>query len=74
MDVSFLQKNYLVVLLSVFFSLFATFILNLALPQSNEQRSYVKSSLIAGLVSAAIVYIHSLDSVIETINQGPVPF
>lgn len=74
MDVSFLQKNYILVLLSVLFAVILTFFLNLILPQKPEDRSYIKSILITGIVSGLIVYIHSLDTPVENIILEPVPF
>jgi len=74
MDVSFLQKNYIVVLLSVLFALFYTFVMNLLLPESKQQNSYIKSVVLSGLLSSAIVYLHNLDPPVEVINLDPVPF
>ncbi len=74
MDVSFLQKNYLLVAVSIVFSVLLTFFLNLVLPQKQEDRSYIKSIIISGLISGLIVYIHNLDIPVESIILEPVPF
>jgi hypothetical protein len=74
MDVSFLQKNYILVVVSVVFSVILTFFLNLALPQKQEDRTYIKSILVSGIVSAVMIYIHNLDIPVESISLEPVPF
>lgn len=74
MDVSFLQKNYILVVISVVFSIILTFFLNLVLPQKQEDRTYIKSILVSGIVSSVMIYIHNLEIPIESINLEPVPF
>lgn len=74
MDVSFLQKNYILVVLSVVFSVILTFFLNLALPQKQEDRTYIKAIIVSGIVSAVMIYIHNLDTPVESISLEPVPF
>lgn len=74
MDVSFLQKNYILVIISIFFSIILTFFLNLVLPQKQEDRTYIKAILVSGIVSAIMIYIHNVESPIESINLEPVPF
>lgn len=74
MDVAFLQKNYLLVALSVILSIVVTSITNLFLSQEDESKSYIKSAIVALLVSGVAVYIHSVNPDLEKILTEPVPF
>ena len=74
MDVTFLQKNYLVVFLSVILAFVVTVITNLMLKQTDESKSYVKTGIVAILVSGLVIYLHTLDGISEHIIMDPVPF
>ena len=74
MDMTFLQKNYLLVALSVILSLIVTSITNLILSQEDESKSYIKSAIVAALVSGVAVYIHSMSPELEKILTEPPPF
>jgi O-antigen/teichoic acid export membrane protein len=73
MDVSFLQKNYFVVVLAVLFSIFYSFVTNM-LQQKKDDNVYIKNVILSALISGAIVYIHTLDIPLEDISVGPAPF
>lgn len=74
MDLAFLQKNYLLVALSVILSIILTSITNFLLSQEDESKSYIKSAIVAILVSGLAVYIHSVNPELEKILTEPVPF
>lgn len=74
MDIIVLQKNYGVVALLAILTLLITFIMNLVLSQEDEYKSYIKTLVISCIVSSVVVYIHTLEVTIESINLDPVPF
>jgi hypothetical protein len=74
MELSFLQKNHLLILVSIVLSLVITFVTNLLLPQQEENKSYIKAAILAAIVSGLAVYIHLLTPELETIITEPVPF
>jgi hypothetical protein len=76
MDLSFLKQNYILVAIAVVFAIAATAILNLSFKQPNEDKSYIKTVIVATLVSAFIVYVHASEgiSLDENIISGPPPF
>ena len=75
MDLHFLKQNYILVAIAVVFAIAATAILNLSFKQPNEDKSYIKTVIVATLVSAFIVYVHASEGIpTEDIIIGPVPF
>jgi uncharacterized membrane protein len=74
MDLSFLQKNYLLVILSILLTVFVIFISNLIAPQKDEEKVYKKAIISSLLVSIAIVYVHNMTPYIEEIISSPPPF
>lgn len=73
MDLSFLQKNYIVVLLLAMLSLASTFILNLIF-RHRDEFIYVKTLIISVICSFIAIYIHKFEAVVECIDINPVPF
>lgn len=74
MDITFLQKNYVLVVLSLILALAVTGITNMLMKQKDEQKTYVKVGITSVLVSGIIVYIHNLLPPIEEIITSSVPF
>lgn len=74
MDITFLQKNYVLVILALLFSIFTTFIMNLIIKQKDEEKIYIKTGVSAVLISSIIVYIHTMIPPIEEIITSSVPF
>ncbi len=74
MELAFLQKNYLLVALSVLLTIIWTFIANLMFYQDDEQKSYIKTVSTSILISILIVYIHTLQPPVENIILDPAPF
>jgi hypothetical protein len=72
MDISFLQKNYFVVVLVVIFSMIYTTLVNLVTP--DKKSDYIKDIILSVIISGVMVYIHTLEIPIEDISLGPVPF
>ena len=69
-----LQKNYLLVVVSVIISAIIVFILNLIQPQKDEKKIYVKTAISVAIISAIIVYIHTLYPQLEEVITSPPPF
>ena len=75
MELTFLQKNYNVVLLLAILAIVITFILNFILPQDEEYKTYLKTVFISIVCSSIVVYIHLYEhSLSEVIDLEPVPF
>jgi uncharacterized protein YacL len=74
MDISFLQKNYLLVFVAILLSLGLTAILNLVLTQNNQEKSYIKTAAVAGIITGIVIWIHNMESPIEPISLDPAPF
>lgn len=69
-----LQKNYLLVVISVVLSAAIVFILNLIQPQKDEKKVYFKTAISVAIISAALVYIHTLYPQLEEVITSPPPF
>ena len=68
-----LQKNYVLVILSLIISLVLTAVMNLN-SKKDEKDSYIRAALISVVVSTFTVYIHNLQPAIEEIVLSPPPF
>ena len=69
-----LQKNYILVVLSVILASIIVFILNKIQPQKDEKRVYVKTIVTVALISAMLVDIHTLYPQLEEVITSPPPF
>lgn len=74
MDLSALQKNYLLVPLTILLSFVIIFILNIVNKQKDENKVYHKAAISSAITSALIVYVHTLYPVLEEIIATPAPF
>ena len=74
MNLSVLQKNYMLVPLAILLSFIVVFVLNLINKQKDENKVYSKTAVSSAITAAAIVYIHNLYPVIEEIISTPAPF
>lgn len=72
--IALLQKNYLLVVVSVIISAIIVFILNLIQPQKDEKKLYIKTAVSAAIISTIIVYIHTLYPQLEEVITSPPPF
>lgn len=73
-DISILQKSYLLVPICLIISLVVTFLLNLVINKQDEQSTYIKTSLVTVVTATLLVYIHTLDHVVEQIITEMPPF
>lgn len=73
MDITFLQKNYLFVLLSLILALILTAVMNLGIGEKDRD-SYIRTAIISVVISSLAVYIHTLVPTIEEIAVTPPPF
>lgn len=71
MDLTFLQKNYLLVPLSVIVYFISMNILNSV---NKKEKNYTVDSIIVGLIVTFIVYLHNIIPVIEEVITSPPPF
>lgn len=74
MNLSVLQKNYILVPLAVLLTFIIVFVLNLVNKQQDENKVYSKAMISTAITAAMIVYIHNLYPVLEEIISTPVPF
>lgn len=74
MNVNIFQKNYIIVAVAIVASFIITFILNLVSKQKDQNKVYMKSAITVALTSAVIVYLHTLNPIVEDIITTPVPF
>ena len=74
MDITFLQKNYVLVILSLVLAFVVTGITNMLMKQEDEKKTYVKVGITSVMISGIIVYIHNLLPPIEEIITSSVPF
>ena len=74
MQLSILQKSYMLVPLAVLLSLMVVFVLNLVNKQRDDDKVYPKAAMVSALVAGLIVYIHNLQPSLEEIISTPAPF
>lgn len=74
MDITLLQKNYILVPISILLSIVLMYAINIALKDEEKQKSYVKTSAVVGIITLLIVYIHQLVPAIEEVILSPPPF
>jgi hypothetical protein len=74
MDITFLQKNYILVPASVVFAVLTMYAISLATQEQEKQKSYIKTSVVVALVVAMLVYIHRLVPTVEEVILSPPPF
>ena len=74
MQLSILQKSYMLVPLAVLLSMAVVFVLNLVSKQKDEEKVYSKAAMVGAIVAGLIVYIHNLHPSLEEIISTPVPF
>lgn len=73
MDLTFLQKNYIVVVALALLSLLSTFFLNLIF-KHREEFIYLKTLIVGVICSFIAIYIHRYEAIVECIDINPVPF
>ncbi len=74
MDLSSLQKNYALVPLVMVIYYITIYIFDNVTKQKEDSKMYVKTSLIVGVLTLFIVYIHKLIPPIEEVITSPPPF
>lgn len=74
MQLSILQKSYMLIPLAVLLSMAMVFVLNLVSKQKDEEKVYSKAAIVGATVAALSVYIHNLHPPLEEIISTPVPF
>lgn len=74
MNISILQKNYLIVPIAILVYIALKYVLDMTSNKKEDKDTYIKSSVIVGVISFAIVYIHKLVPPIEEIITTPPPF
>jgi hypothetical protein len=74
MELTLLQKNYLIVPLSMIVYIIAINIIDTIGNKKEERGTYIKTAVIVGIITSVIVYVHKLIPPIEEIIMSPPPF
>lgn len=74
MELTLLQKNYLIVPLSMILYIIAINIVDTLGNKKEDRANYIKTAVIVGMISSVIVYVHKLIPPIEEIIMSPPPF
>lgn len=74
MDLTILQKTYMLVPLVMFVYYITLYSINSMTNQKEDIKMYTKSSIIVGILTFFLVYIHKLIPSIEEVITSPPPF
>lgn len=74
MDLSILQKTYILVPLAMIVYYITMYLVDSITDQKEDSKTYTKSSIIVGILTFFIVYIHKLIPPIEEVITSPPPF
>ncbi len=74
MDLTILQKTYVLVPLAMFVYYISLYSMNSMTNQKEDTKMYTKSSVIVGIITFFLVYIHKLIPPIEEVITSPPPF
>lgn len=74
MDLSILQKSYILVPLAMIVYYITIYLFDYITRQEEDSKTYIKSSVIVGLITLFTVYTHKLVPVIEEVITTPPPF
>jgi len=74
MDLTILQKSYVVVPLAMIVYYITVYLIDSMTKQKEDSKTYTKSSIVVGVLAFFIVYIHKLIPPIEEVITTPPPF
>lgn len=69
------KKSYVLVIIAIIVSLILTYLDSKFTDKEVTKKDYIKSSLIIGIISTFIIYIHNIQGKLEEeVLSGPPPF